>query len=111
MNSNQYMCNICIFKYRAQPNYIIGHIYFMNSSYSLKASRNNIFDSHYLHKKSFSIILINLIVVKKLGAKYFNLLDIKYLYKVAVIWYIISEILGHYYAKIIWNQKIGLGSI
>lgn len=66
-------------------------------------------DSEY--NQYFLTSSINYVIVNKLNAKDFILSDIDCLYKATTIQHIINEVLGHYFAKAIYYQKIELDGI
>lgn len=79
------MRNVYIFNCEAQINYIVGYIYFINCSYSSKASKNDFSNSNFWYKQYLSVSLIDYAIVNKLSVSNLIFLDVNHLYKATTI--------------------------
>lgn len=109
-NIYKYIHNTCIFNCEQHVNYTTGYICFIDFSYYLKEDFLN--DSlDFWHNQYLLTSLIHYTIVNKYNINNLIFLNIDNLHKATTIQYIMSEILGRYFAKVMRNQKIKLDDI
>lgn len=104
INFYEHVYNVYIFNYEVQIHYVARYIYFIYLSNFLKDKSLGDDLLEHWYNQYLSISLIDRATVKKLYTNNFIFSFVDFWFRVAIIQYTISEVLGYYFIKVM--QKL-----